>query len=110
MRTYNIPKEVKTEVKVKGNIYLRDVVIFFGMGVILWFFQDNIHKNVLILYWLGFLGSTFWLLLPSIHNKKRRNYQSLLYMIQSDKNYYHPISRETLSDFDDIDESGENSV
>lgn len=102
---YKIPKEIKTDIKVTSFLYMKDIAIIVGVFFLLQTFSDSVHTAMKIPYYLIFGGFTFFMLLPSIKNPKKRNYHSLMFVLRRDQDFYHPISRESI---DSSNEEGSN--
>ncbi|ODV48161.1 DUF5592 family protein [Bacillus subtilis] len=100
--SYPIPKEVKTDIKVKGPLYLRDVGILIGVTVLSQIFKGSVHSSFIIPYYIFIYGVTFFLMIPSINNPKKRNFHSIFFALKRSRNTYHPISRSSLDNVDEF--------
>ena len=85
---YEIPKKHKDETKFTKLFYLKDVLTFLASGVVIYNARIFVHLSLVIPYFI-FAGITVVLLmLPSVSNPARRNYQAIYYGLISDRNCY----------------------
>ncbi|ASK26306.1 DUF5592 family protein [Bacillus licheniformis] len=103
--SYPIPKEVKTDIKVKGFLYLKDVGILTGVLILSETFKGNIHTAFLIPYYIFTFSITIFLILPSIKNPKKKNFHSIYYALKRSRKVYHSLDRRPLEDIDELYES-----
>jgi hypothetical protein len=97
---YKIPKEIKTNIRFYGWMYLIDVGTVVGAFVFASIFSDIVHKTMVIPFYITTSIATIYLIMPSIKNPKRRNYHTFWYTLLRDKETYHPIDRSVLDSVD----------
>jgi|SRR5699024_1224522 len=106
MRSYRIPNEVSTELKINKVLYLFDLMFIIGLILFRQITISFIHSN-LTLYYTIFLGifGLFMLIRPST-NPQKRMYQSLLFGIVRKKESYSSIDYSVIDN--EENERGEN--
>lgn len=97
---YQIPKQIKSEVKITQIFYLRDVAVFILVMTLAYMFDSLVHMILKVPYYIFVAGITFYFILPSRSNPKKRNYHSLYYTMMRNRVKYFRI-------YDD-NEEGEN--
>lgn len=86
-----IPKEIKSKAKIFG-MWLKDLVILLlGFFLILSVFSDMVHSSLVILFDIVAGGFLFWMVMPSINNRGKQNYESLFLLSKRNRLTYHPI-------------------
>jgi hypothetical protein len=94
---YNIPKELTTETKITGAIYLKDFFILVGVMFIAYLFEGVVHPSLNFLYYIAVFVLTFFLINRSRDNPLKRNYQSVYLALIQNRTVYHPIDRNDLN-------------
>ena len=86
---YSIPKEIKSEIKLKWGFFLKDIIVVVGMLGWGWgtksFFEHEINPFFYILV-NGIFG--IFLILKPYNNPQKRNYQLLGLVFKQDKKKY----------------------
>ncbi|WP_181217238.1 DUF5592 family protein [Bacillus subtilis] len=91
---YDIPKEVRSPVKLLFSLYAKDLLIV-GVGtlVLLNITSEFVHSWFTIPYFIVGFGFLIFLVCNSAHNPGKKNYHTLFFLIKSNKTVYHPIDR-----------------
>ena len=106
MRSYRIPNEVSTELKINKVLYLFDLMFIIGLILFRQITINFIHSSLTIYYtiFLAVFG-LFMIVRPST-NPKKRMYQSLLFGIVRKKESYSSVDYSVIDS--EENESGEN--
>ncbi|MEK5500990.1 DUF5592 family protein [Bacillus sp. FSL M8-0168] len=91
---YDIPKEVKSPVKLLFSLYAKDLLIV-GVGtlILLNVTSEFVHSWFTIPYYLVGFGFLIFLVCNSTNNPGKKNYHTLFFLIKRNKIVYHPIDR-----------------
>lgn len=105
MRSYRIPNEISTELKINKVLYLFDLMFIVFLIIFRQITMSFIHSSFTLHYtiFLGLFG-LFMIVRPS-SNPQKRMYQSLLYAIIRKKENYSSVDYTLVEN--DEDESGE---
>lgn len=91
MARYKVTQELRSESKVAYNIYVKDfffLIIYAGISLIL---GNAVHESLIVPFYIFSIAIALFLTLPSTFNKKRRNWQSILILLNKDEAIYHPV-------------------
>lgn len=85
---YIVTKNIETPNKVVKHIMVFDFIfVLFYMGITI-ALKDLVHPSIRIIYFIfSFLMGVF-LTAKSVFNKERRNFESIIMMLQRDMNVY----------------------
>lgn len=86
--TYNIPKEIKTDVKISKFIYKNDLLLCVFYVSTVFFLSSFVANKYIMYYYIFYIMVLVYLLLPSQDNVGKKNYYSLAKVFISDKNSY----------------------
>lgn len=76
-----IPKFVKTGAKIGSYFYFQDFVILLVSFVGLFFFTNTfVHSSLKIVFLILNMCIVLYLVLPSFENKRKRNYDTYIYL------------------------------
>lgn len=89
--SYLITQEIKSPAKVGLWIYASDFFFLMFYIFLTWTIKDRVVPELRVLFYIfsGFVG--IYLTLPSIFNRKRRNYQSAILLVKKDSDVYKPV-------------------
>ncbi len=88
---YRITKEIKSETKVNRWIYVTDFFFLLGYGVMTMFLSGAVHEKLKVLFCIFSAVMAIFLTIPSLFNRKRRLWQSMLLFLRKDRQVYCPV-------------------
>lgn len=91
---YQIPKQIKSEIKITSMLYLRDVAIFLFIMAVAYTFDSLVHLLLKVPYYIFVAGITIYFVLPSKANPGKRNYHTLYFAILRNRTKYYRMSLE----------------
>lgn len=102
MRTYNIPKEISTELKINKALYLFDLMLLLILLVIGSSLSNIIHPS-LKWWFVGFLIILgVFLIMRPISNPQKRMYQAVYLALIRNKETYKSIDYENTDGEEDV--------
>lgn len=94
MRTYRIPNEISTELKINKVLYLFDLLFVIGLILFRMVALPFIHSTLTLYFNLFiFLFGLFMLIRPST-NPQKRMYHAIYYAVIRKKDYYSAMDYE----------------
>ena len=84
-------EEIKSEQKIAFNLYAQDFVFLFGYMLLTYFLSIVVQSKLKIILGGGAGGGALLLTMPSLQNRKRRIYQSVLLYILHSNIVYKPL-------------------
>lgn len=94
MRSYRIPKEISTELRINKVLYLLDFFLLIGLLVVTMILRNFVHDSLQLPFWL-FMGSIGILMIwrPGT-NPGKRMYEVLLITLLRRKGVYCAIDKD----------------
>ena len=83
--SYKVTKEVKSESKVGLWLYAFDFFFLLIYIAITYMLRNSVHEKLRIFYYFFSLAFAIFFTLPSVFNKKRRNYQTIYFYFEKAK-------------------------
>ncbi|OAH58671.1 MULTISPECIES: DUF5592 family protein [Bacillaceae] len=91
---YRIPKEIDSELKINKALFLFDLLFMIGMLILTMIFNNFIHPNLQIVYYI-FMGLvTVSMICRPPTNPKKRMYEVLVITMFRKRGIYHAIDRD----------------
>lgn len=94
MRTYRIPREVTTELKISKAIYLFDLLLIISLILIRFVTIGYVHSSLQIWYTVFLIGFGIFMIIRPATNPKKRMYHAMYYAFIRKKNTYCAIDYE----------------
>lgn len=90
--SYEIPKEIKSPIKLIFSLYAKDLAIF-GVGALflLNIGSEFVHNWFTIPYYIVGFGALLFVVMNSSTNPGKKNYVALYFLIKRNKTTYHSI-------------------
>lgn len=90
--SYEIPKEIKSPIKMVFSLYAKDLAIF-GVGALVLtnVTSEYVHSWFKIPYYIVGFCFLLFIIMSSSTNLGKRNYNALYFLIKRNKVTYHPI-------------------
>lgn len=88
---YLIPKEIKSSPRLFGLRIKEWIILLIGLFLILTVFGEMVHTSFVFPFYIVSGLFLFWLILPSVNNRGKQNYESLYLLFKKDRLNYHPI-------------------
>lgn len=88
---YLIPNEIKSKPKLLGLEVKEITIVLVSFLLILTILSDMVHSLFVIPFYLVSAGLILWLMMPSLNNRQKKNYQSLFLFFKRKKVTYHAI-------------------
>lgn len=84
-------EEIKSEQKIAFNLYAQDFVFLFGYMLLTYFLSIVVQSKLKILFFIFSFCIALFLTMPSLQNRKRRIYQSVLLYLLHSNIVYKPL-------------------
>ncbi|MCP3763733.1 DUF5592 family protein [Domibacillus sp. A3M-37] len=91
MRTYRIPNEVASELKISRSIYLFDLFLIMSLILIRYMTIPLVHSDFHMLYTLFLISFGVFMIIRPKTNPKKRMYQAMYFSIVRKKDTYSSI-------------------
>lgn len=91
MRTYRIPNEVASELKISRSIYLFDLFLIMSLILIRYLTIPLVHSDFYMLYTLFLITFGVFMIIRPKTNPKKRMYEAMYYSIVRKKDTYSSI-------------------
>lgn len=94
---FEIPKEIKAKPKIFGLEMKELIIVVISFFLVFTMLKDLVHSVFMIPYFImsGFL--IIWTVMKSRNNPLTRNYMSIYYFFKRDKDTYHPMDVQKVS-------------
>lgn len=92
---YNIPQDLKAKSQVFHGVDASTFFVVLAGGLIGYFLSSTlglVSDKFTIIFNIFNIVVFLWLMMPSMWNRGKQNYQSILYAFVNDKYTYHQIS------------------
>lgn len=104
-RRLQTAEAIESPAKVSKNIEVFDFFFAIGYMVVSVGFKSLVHSKLVYPYLLFSLAMAIFLTSKSFYNKKRRNYESLFFLLTKDRKVYRPV----VSEIEKVVDRGEES-
>lgn len=94
MRTYRIPSEISTELKINKMLYLFDLLFIIGLIVFRMIALPFIHSSLTIYFTIFIIIFGLFMIVRPTTNPQKRMYHAILYAVVRKKDSYSPIDYE----------------
>jgi len=95
--SYEIPKEIKSPIKLIFSLYAKDLsIIGVGTLFLLNVGSEFVHNWFTIPYYIVGFGALLFMVMSSSTNPGKRNYVALYFLIKRNKTTYHPIDANAI--------------
>lgn len=91
MRTYRIPREVTSELKITKSIYLFDLLLLIGLVLFRFMTVQYVHSDLKLWYTLFLVAFGAFMIIRPKTNPQKRMYQAMYYAILRKKDTYSSI-------------------
>ena len=88
---YTITQEIKSETKIQWGIYAFDFFFLIIYAIVTYMLSKVVHEALVVPFFLFSAAMGIFLTMPSMFNKKRRNYQSIIIYLKKDVAVYRPV-------------------
>lgn len=92
---YNIPQDLKAKSQVFHGLDATTFFVVLAGGLLGYFLSSTMHlvsDKFTIIFNIYNIGVFLWLMMPSLNNRGKKNYQSILFALINDKYTYHQES------------------
>jgi ABC-type uncharacterized transport system permease subunit len=93
---YEIPKEIKSKVKIFGLEMKEIVIVMISLLFIFSVFKDMVHGLFEIPYYIVSICLLLWCLIPSSNNPGVKNYMSIYFLFKKSRFTYHSLDIQEL--------------
>lgn len=109
---YTITQEIKSETRVGAGLYAFDFFFLLVYGIVTYILANIVHDALVIPFYIFSLLMAIFLTMPSIFNRKRRNYQTIIIYLRKDNDVFRPVKNvsKMLHYKDKDDENRENNI
>ena len=87
---YIVTNELKSEPKVGVKVFISTFYFLMFYGIVFYNLKIFVHERLMIPYTIFSVVTGIFLTMPSIFNRKRKVYQSIVLYLQRDKTVYRP--------------------
>lgn len=92
MARYILTKEIRSETKIGfANLYVFDFFFLIIYGILVYMLGILVTPDLKVAYYIFSAVMAILLTMPSMVNKKRRNYQSLIIFMKKESGLYRPV-------------------
>lgn len=88
---YLIPKEIKSRPRLFGLGLKQCAILLGGLFFIFTILDDLVHSFFIIPFYIISVLFLFWMVIPSVNNRGKQNYESLYLLFKKNRMVYHPI-------------------
>lgn len=88
-----VAREIKSEAQLWWIINIKDFFFFIFYGIFGWLLSFFIASKLHLLFAIFHISMMIFLILPSLYNTRRKNWQSLAIALRIDKSIYQPCFR-----------------
>lgn len=85
-----VAREIKSETQLWWFFNIKDFFFCIFYLIFGWFLSNFIASKLNILFWIFHLFMMVFLIMPSLYNTRRKNWQSFAIILKLDKNIYQP--------------------
>ena len=85
---YTLPKEIKSAMKITKSLYAYDLVFLVCFMCFAWLLDILVYKPLLVPYYIFMFIMGLYLRGNSLINPKKRNFQSIYYIVIRDRKSY----------------------
>lgn len=91
MSKYYVLESIEHESKVTNFVYARDFFFLLMYGSLTFVLQYFVNTRLKLLYFIMSSIFAIYLTLPSIYNKGRRNYETLILSLKNNSTVYYSV-------------------
>ena len=91
MSKYITTEEIRSETKVTNHIFLTDFFFVIGHLGVAYLLSGFVRDDLHIAFYCFSAVAALLLSLPSPYNQKRRNWQSIYFVLKKDPYIYKPV-------------------
>jgi Family of unknown function (DUF5592) len=91
MRTYRIPREVTSELKITKSIYLFDLLLIIALVLLRFITVQYVHSDLRVWYTIFLFAFGVFMIIRPKSNPQKRMYHAMYYAIVRKKNTYCSI-------------------
>lgn len=88
---YTLSQEIKSETKVGLGLYAFDFFFILIYGVVTFVAGNAVHEELRVAFYIFSLLMAIFLTMPSMFNKKRRNYESIIIYLRKNTEVFRPV-------------------
>lgn len=94
MRSYRIPTEISTELKINKMLYLFDLLFMVGLLIFYQMTRSFVHSSLSVVYAIFLAAFGLFMIVRPTTNPQKRMYQAILFALIKRKDTYCSIDIE----------------
>ena len=94
MRSYRIPSEISTELKINKMLYLFDLIFIIGLIVFRMIALPFVHQSLTIPFTIFLIVFGLFMIIRPTTNPQKRMFHAILYSVVRKKDSYSAIDYE----------------